>query len=210
MNEINVYFRLIIMAAGYSRRFAGQNKLLADFRGEPLCLPVIRAVAAVTEILGAHAAGLLVSGHKEVRRLGEEAGLISLDNPNAIVGQSASVRIGLLHPVGWEAKEEYAIFLPADQPLLNKTDLLYFAERIKTGRVGLWRSEAHGRFDSPTAFHKRYYPELLVLSGDSGGKGIFQNHKEQVKTVSLPLAALQDVDTPADLEKLQTEIEEKG
>lgn len=197
-------FRIVIMASGFSRRFERENKLLSLFRGEPLCVPVMRAVAGCCEVLPDSTIGLVVSSSEAICSLASEQGLICLDNRMAHVGQSESIRIGLNHPISWSIQgDEYAVFIPADQPLLTAFDLGYFLDMVSNGSSGLWRSFANGSFGSPTAFHRRYYDHLRQLQGDSGGRKIFESFAHDTEKVSMRSEALEDIDTVLDLERLQ-------
>ena len=107
----------IVLAAGLSRRFGG-NKLLTPFGGKPLVRWVVEAalsseLTTVVVVLGHE--------HQNVR-----AALADLEAPSRLTfvyndryeqGQSSSVVAGLS---AIEALVEAAMFIPADQPRLER------------------------------------------------------------------------------------------
>lgn len=186
--------RLIVMASGLSRRFGGRNKLLLPWRGEPLCASVFRAVSYVKALYPDDIAAIAVSGYPEVRALAEERGLLALDNPEAAEGQSRSIRRGLLADIGVR-REEIAVFLPADLPFLSGGALEAFCLQVWEGGHLLWRAFDGENFGSPTAFSEVFYPELLALEGDSGGRALFKKNKDETGLARLPAESLADIDT---------------
>lgn len=104
---------------------------------------------------------------------------------------------------------ESVLFLPADQPFLTAAELERFCLAVRSGDYPLWRAWDGERFGSPTAFDASFYPELMALEGDQGGKIIFKRHPEQVGKVLLAGRSLTDIDTPAALaeaEKQRSQI----
>lgn len=213
--------RLIIMASGLSRRFAGRNKLLAPWQGEALCLPVLRAAAAVRAEYPADIAVFVVTGHEDVAALARTQGLTVIHNPCPEEGQSVSIRLGVRAKAPWppEAEEapaargESALFLPADQPLITKDELERFCLEAAAREEPLLRAWDGTRYGSPTAFDRRFYDELAALRGDDGGKVILRRYPELCGKVRLKPESLMDIDTAEELTRLRerkAETEERA
>ena len=195
--------RLVVMAAGLSRRFGDKDKLLHPWNGGPLYRPVLRAVAACTRAFPGQVMGVVVANRTAIRRESADLGLVTLDNPDAASGQASSIKRGLAAPLVWPAGTnggEAVVFIPADQPGLSAEGLQGFCEEAQTTPCGLLRSISKtGRYGSPVSFDRIYYAELLELTGDQGGKAVLKRHPEDQATYLMPDSELQDIDTPADL-----------
>ena len=194
MSEKTARIFLTIMASGLSRRFAGENKLLADFRGEPLCRPVFRAAAAAERAEPAGFRALVVTASDEIAKLAAAEGLAAVKNDCPEEGQSRSLRLGIKAFMPLEA-EDFLLFLPADQPFMTAGVLQEFCRAIRGGDYPLWRAWDGHSYGSPTAFKAAFAPELMELRGDQGGKILFKRYPDKVGKVLLELRSLWDVDT---------------
>lgn len=180
----------VIMASGLGKRFGG-NKLLADFKGEPLICRILEA----TE--GIFARRVVVTRHQEVARLCRERGIevVLHDQPN----RNDTVRIGL-EAVG---DVENCMFCPGDQPLLKKDSIAALALAIRNQNEHIWRA-AHGEEPgSPVVFPKWAFSELQKLPEGKGGGVLIKKYPERLRKVNVgKLYELYDVDSPEDLLKL--------
>jgi molybdenum cofactor cytidylyltransferase len=64
---------------------------------------------------------------------------------------------------------------------------------------GIGVSTYHGQRGNPVLWARRFFPELMAVEGDKGGREIIGKHREAVVEVELGPAAALDVDTPAAL-----------
>ena len=185
----------VILAAGRSSRF-GSPKQLLMLNGRPL----VRRI--VDEAIATRLAEVIVvvgSGARQVRAALAGADVRIVDNPDYAGGQSTSVRAGL----GAVSPDSIgAMFLVSDQPNLTAglIDQL-LAVFVRTGR-GIVVPTFAGRRGSPVTFARGFFPELLALEGDTGGRPIIAAHPHAVVTVPLDSdAPLRDIDTPEDLRR---------
>lgn len=177
---------VILMAAGIGRRF-GSNKLLSDFRGRPLweyawklAVDVKKAVAG-TEVL-------MVSGYQPLLEAPE---VIPVRNDAPMLGASHTIRLGVKQAQKMHA--EYAVFMVADQPMLTTGSVVRLIEAREPGKIVCLSKD--GRAGNPVVFHRDFFPELLALTGDCGGKKVMHRHMDAVKWVEAEDACeLVDID----------------
>ena len=185
---------IILMAAGIGRRF-GSNKLLAPFRGRPLWeYAWERAVEAKKE-LGIQV--LMVSGYQPLLQAPE---VIPVCNDLPLLGASHTVRLGVK-----EAERlgmQYAVFMVSDQPMLKTSSLKRLIEAREPGKIVCLSKD--GRAGNPVVFHRDFFPELLALTGDRGGKMVMHRHMDAVKWVEAnEMSELTDIDTAASADAVQ-------
>ena len=185
---------IILMAAGIGRRF-GSNKLLALFRGRPLWeYAWERAVEAKKE-LGIQV--LMVSGYQPLLQAPE---VIPVCNDLPLLGASHTVRLGVK-----EAEKlgmQYAVFMVSDQPMLKTSSLKRLIEAREPGKIVCLSKD--GRAGNPVVFHRDFFPELLALTGDRGGKMVMHRHMDAVKWVEADeMSELTDIDTAASADAVQ-------
>ena len=178
----------VLLAAGSSRRMGEANKLLAVVDGKPLVR--LAAEAAV----GSRADSLtVVTGHERAR---VESALAGLDvafvhNPDHAAGLSTSLRAGL---TSLPEDVDGAIILLADMPGITSSaiDRLIGAFRP----AGIVVPVSDGRRGNPVLWSRRFFPDLLRVKGDTGGRGLINANPGTVTEVELGGAVTVDIDTP--------------
>ena len=181
----------VIMASGLGKRF-GENKLMADFLGEPL----ITRILNTTE--GLFAKRVVVTRHEDVAKLCKER-----DIPfvlHSLPHRSDTVRLGL-EALG---KVENCMFCPGDQPLLSRDTILSLLLCASGDAEQIWRPCCKDTPGSPVLFPCWTFPELMNLPEGKGGGVVMKKHPEKVSYVEIenPLE-LTDADTPETLEMLK-------
>ncbi|TAN52125.1 MAG: nucleotidyltransferase family protein [Rhodospirillales bacterium] len=187
----------IILAAGLSRRFSG-NKLLASFRGETvICRSVGTALASTLDHV------ILVVGHQAeevteaLGKLRSSPKLSVVSNPDYTSGQSSSIRKGI-EALG--NAFDAALFMAADQPLLNSRVIDVLIEHFKASGKSICFPTAKEQKRNPVIFANRFFPELSALSGDEGGRRVLSAHA--CDAAALPFQdswLFADIDTLEDL-----------
>jgi molybdenum cofactor cytidylyltransferase len=198
----------IILAAGESARF-GQPKQLLDWHGQPF----VRAVAQTALRAGLEPV-VVVTGSCADR---VEAALKDLPvkivhNAEWKAGQSTSIRAGLSPLTSgmapWKEGQKRvgsAIFLLADQPQVTPAVLRALVDQHASELPTILAPMVEDRRANPVLFDQVSFPDLLALTGDTGGRGIFWKYKVEY----LPWhdsALLLDVDTPTDYERLKERL----
>ena len=134
----------------------------------------------------------------QVAALAEKYSFTPLHNPYPERGQSESIRIGLAALSDCDA----VMFQVADQPRLQKetvADLIGFAAAHPDRIVGLGH---RGRRGNPCIFPARFFPELMALTGDCGGRSVILAHEGELLLMEVSSTQLIDIDSPEQLEKL--------
>lgn len=186
--------QLILLAAGLSRRF-GENKLLVPWQGQPLYQHSLTALWELTR-RRADCRLLVVTRWPPVARQARGLGLRVCWNDHSEEGISSSLRLGL------EAAPEadYYLCSVADQPQLTAALLDEFLAGFLASGQPLGCVRHDGVPGNPAVFHRRFRPELLALTGDTGGRQVLRRHAEDCYFWDGP--ALRDVDRPEDFSAL--------
>ena len=92
--------------------------------------------------------------------------------------------------------------MTADQPLLTSDSLRCLTERFREEPDRIIAAACEGRRGSPCLFPRSLFPELLALSGDTGGGAVIRRHPDLLVTVEVPARELADADTPEALSAL--------
>jgi molybdenum cofactor cytidylyltransferase len=187
----------IVLAAGLSSRM-GQNKLLAEVKGEPL---IRRTVEAVRR---AHVDPLIVvTGHDADKLKSALAGIEVrfVSNPDYSEGLSTSLRAGLKAvPVEADA----ALVLLGDMPEISTTllDHMIAAFSPEDGR-SICVATSEGKRGNPVLWARRFFPDMEGITGDTGAKHLIALHEPVVCEIEADDAVLRDIDTPDALEALR-------
>lgn len=193
------YLRIIVMASGLSRRF-GENKLLVDIDGKPMVHHVLENVSAFLRKHPDKGTGIVVSSYDEILDTGKRLGLRCVHNLHSEKGQAESIKLGLLLPLdAADEKREAAVFLTADQPWMEQETLERFLLETAETEAGFLCAINNNISGSPVSFDEKYYPELLKLQGDQGGKRIMNQYLEDVSYMEINKKELKDVDLPQDM-----------
>ena len=202
----------VIMASGLARRF-GSNKLLADFGGRPLLCRALEVTATP-----ALAARVVVTRSAEVKALCDAQAVPCL--LHSLPGRNDTVRLGLEALLEQCPNLAGCIFLPGDQPLLQRETLealiTAFAQTQKETERAIFRlgaRAAHGPdtvVGSPVLFEKGLFQELLTLPQGMGGSVLLRKYPAHVHTVYIAdRNELADADTPEALAQLEALARQK-
>jgi molybdenum cofactor cytidylyltransferase len=184
----------ILLAGGAGSRFGGRKLLYPLPDGTPI------GVAAWRNLRAALAGSVAVvrAGDDELATLFAGAGAPVVRCEDAHLGMGHSLACGvraLEHAGGW-------VVALADMPRVHPQTIAAVAERLRAGaRIALpvW----NGRRGHPVGFAAACRDELLALSGDSGARALLERHAAEVVRVPVDDPGIvEDVDTPADAERL--------
>ena len=204
---MNRYLNLIILAAGQSERF-GTNKLLTDINGKPMYRHVFDHLDRFYRAHSENCRVTVVSQYKEILEAAQAAGFMAVHNPRPQDGISLSIRLGLeagsgndpVKPASIDDKDphpsEGAVFFTSDQPYLSYESIEDFLELARTSKAGMVSVVHSGVSGNPVSFDRSYYPELMELTDDIGGKRVLNSHLEDVAWFEMSAKELMDIDCP--------------
>jgi CTP:molybdopterin cytidylyltransferase MocA len=179
----------VILAGGLGRRFGGP-KAEAVLHGETFLDRVAGTAAA---------AGLdpVVAVIPTGSATPDET--VAVINPDPQRGLSSSLRLGIAAvPVG-----HAALVLLVDQPTMGPEAIA--AVMAARGRRPLVAAQADGRLAPPVLIEPEAFPQIVGLDGDIGLREVFAAQPDLVEAV--PVAGhAPDVDTPADLARLEARL----
>ncbi len=183
----------IVLAAGRSRRMAPHNKLLLP--GQNGKTMIARVVDNVLSSAGRPV--LVVTGHQaeEVERTLAGRPVRFVHAPDYAQGLSASLKAGI---AAVPPECAGAIVCLGDMPLVTgrMIDRLLAAYDAEEGRT-IVLPNFRGKQGNPMLWDRRYFPEILDISGDIGARFLLAKHMEAVVEVEMAdEAVLRDIDTP--------------
>ena len=185
----------VVLAAGMSTRMKA-DKLLVQIDGQPLVCRVVRSVEA------SHARPIIVvTGHEHEHVTAALAGVDCriVHNTNFRSGLSTSLRAG----VAAASECDGAMILLGDMPavssfLIDKMTAAFDPDKGRAICVATYK----GRRGNPVLFDRRFFPELLAITGDVGARDIVGKYPELVCEVeSGNEGPLIDLDTREELEQ---------
>ena len=183
--------RAVVLAAGQARRMGGPNKLVATIGGVPLVR--IAAEAALGAALGSVT---VVTGHEPQAVRAALAGLdvAFVHNPDHAEGLSTSIRAGI---ASLPPDTDAAVILLADMPGITAAVLDRLVEAFDPAAGALIVVPTfEGKRGNPVLWSSRFFPELLAVHGDTGGRHLIGANPDAVAEVEIgPVVAL-DIDTP--------------
>jgi molybdenum cofactor cytidylyltransferase len=184
----------VVLAAGRSVRFVG-TKLLARIDDDPL----VRIV--VDDVLRAVDQVVVVLGHDADRVSAALAGLPVkfVSNGRYTEGMGTSVGAGV---AALPDDSDAVLIVLGDQPVgvavINSLITAY-----QQGGHAIVAPVYDGVRGNPVIFDRRFFPELLTLTGDRGARDLIDRHTDILTAVPFAFPPPLDVDTQEDLQKLQ-------
>ncbi|HLT78757.1 MAG TPA: molybdopterin-binding/glycosyltransferase family 2 protein [Ferrovibrio sp.] len=182
----------LILAAGLSRRFGSDHKLLADLDGKPVIRHVVEAALASSA-----RPVILVTGHRaaEVEAAAGAGDLTRVTNPAHAEGLASSLQAGLkaLPP-----EIDGVLVCLGDMPDIRAEVLekLVAAFNPTEGRA-ICLPVHNGKRGNPVLWGTQFLPELLRLEGDAGARSLLVPHADWICEVPVDdPGILRDYDTP--------------
>jgi molybdenum cofactor cytidylyltransferase len=191
--EVQARTAAVVLAAGGSSRF-GSPKQLARWGDQTFIERTVEAALASQ----AHPVIVVLGAEVEQSRavLGDQPVQIVV-NPAWAEGQSTSLKAGLAR---LPANVSSAVFLLVDQPGVTPDIIDALIERRRQTQALLIWPEFRGKRGNPVLFDRALFPELMQISGDTGGRPVLMAYQDQAERVAVENEAiLLDFDRPEDL-----------
>lgn len=185
----------ILLAAGFSRRFGHQDKLLhplknglsvAEAAGLALIQALPNAVAVVRQENAALQSTLVTQGYHVTQCVAEAVDMADSLKLGVMAAQSA-----FPHATGF-------VIALADMPFIQPDTLRKVANQLASAAIV--QPTFNGQRGHPVGFSSRFTEALLDVRGDQGAREVIRAYQHEV--FLLPCndeGILQDIDTPADL-----------
>lgn len=203
MNSYSYNLKIIVLAAGKSKRFNG-IKLLAKVKQKntPVTLiqRVLHQISTALKLLNIDENHLHVATgdyHDQITEfLGKQFSLGYCERAHCGIGYTIAQSVE--KTIISESKTSHIMIMLADQIALNTDDYVSLIKQSIATPDKLICAKADQEIMSPAIFPQQYFTDLMSLEGDKGAKVLLHNNKEQLQVVLLPNAAI-DIDTQQDL-----------
>ena len=186
-------FGIVILAAGSGSRFGG-NKLKAVVKGKPLYVHTLDRSAAFGSF-----PSFIVTGDEEIAGEAEKRGIMPVWNRDPEKGISHSLILGLEKAAAQYPDLRGIMFSVCDQPGLNPSTMQRMFNTA-CRHPGTIVCAGNGiRTGNPVLWDRKYFSELLELSGDEGGRQVLRRHEDKIRITQADPEELKDIDRREDL-----------
>ena len=184
-------YGMVFLAAGKSSRYGevNENKLLAEKDGKPMyryLLDQMKAYPMCTKVA--------VSGEGEILEYARNHGWQAEENRNPEKGISRSLQLGLAVCQREAKKLQGVLFAVCDQPGLRAETIEHMMELAWKNPGKIICAGTNEKLGNPVLLDKLYFPELMDITGDVGGKQVVKRHLDQVILLKTSEAELKDID----------------
>jgi len=225
----------VLLAAGSSRRFGKDNKLLADWHGEKVF------IATLANLLNSQVNSILIITGQDAAEIDNALGdrfatddktqtdLICRDtkkritvlyNPHYLSGMGSSLKLAIAQVLGQQTQTDSmadcsALICLGDMPMVKTStfDQLIEAasEEINSDQsAAAYVPVSNSVRGNPVLLQPKLYDLLLELDGDQGARALLSANPEQVVEVAVEdPGILLDIDTPQQLDSAR-ELFEKN
>lgn len=182
----------LILAAGCSSRFGSDKRQAKLGTGRTvLTASVLLVQSQLSEV------SVVLRPADDARELGIPDGVHLIRSKSSALGMGHSLASGIRDISEHSHADAVAVFL-GDMPWISVESLTLLFTAAKHDRI------VQPVFDSqpghPVLFGRRFWTELLYLTGDIGAKSVIQAHPEALYQISLSdPGIIMDVDIPAAL-----------
>lgn len=190
----------ILMASGQSERM-GKNKLFLEFREKKLYEHTLDLLQDLKKEAVLHSV-VVVSCYEEILEGARNRNLQAISNPDAEVGKSSSIKLGI------EAcdADSALMFFVADQPLLTKETCRALIDSFRE-KEQMTFPRGEKRRGAPVIFPSEFREKLLNLKEDQGGMLFAKDHPTNPVAIEAEEELL-DIDTLEAYTQLKEKYEE--
>ena len=186
----------LLLAAGASRRFGPDNKLLAQLPdgqrlAQAAALPLVQTLERVNAVVR--------PGEQQLADLLQQSGCRIIWHEDADAGMGSSLAKGISVASdcdGW-------LVALADMPWIRPGSVLQVADALRAG-AAIARPMYQGKAGHPVGFSARFGPQLQTLDDDHGARSIINATPHLLHKIDCDdPAVLHDIDTLDDLAALK-------
>lgn len=185
----------LLLAAGFSRRFGQQNKLLHPLAdGQQVALSaanaLIQALPNSVAVIRDHSSALV----HPLKSLGFKLAYCETQHKH----MSDSLKLGIATAQSEFPQMSGVVIALADMPYIQATTIERVAQHL--GQARIVQPMLHGQPGHPVGFARDLMPELRFIEGDQGARAVLHAHSAEIYRFECEDAGiLKDIDTPADL-----------
>lgn len=185
----------LLLAAGFSRRFGVQNKLLQPLpNGE--CMAVVAARSLITAL--PHSVAVIRANVPELSAALKALGLIVVECGEQEQVMADSLKLGLNTVLTAFPQCAGVVIALADMPFIQPQTIQHVANAL--AQHPLVQPVMAGKPGHPVGFSRALIPELLRMEGDQGAREVVRAHQAQSIHIACEDPGIfRDIDTPADL-----------
>ncbi len=179
---------IIILASGLSQRFGTRDKLLAPLNGQPMATFTANLVSGLD---AGKAISVVPADNPHLASIYADAGIELVLNPSPEKGQGASLALGIAGIQGLPVAA--ALVLLADMPFVTPSHIQAVVAALDNHDAVASRYK--GVILPPVLFARKTFGTLTRLTGDKGGRAVFEN-LSKTACVDMPERDATDIDTP--------------
>jgi molybdenum cofactor cytidylyltransferase len=169
----------------------GSNKMLANTGGMPMIRRTVSAIQPAVDAL------VVVTGRDsaEVERALGRLGVSTVFNPDFADGLSTSLKRGL---AAVPSDADAVLVCLGDMPLVDTSIIRRLIAGFNPAEHRSICVPVHdGKRGNPVLWGKQHFGALMSLSGDKGGRGLFDLLADEIVEIPMPDGSvLTDIDTP--------------
>lgn len=187
-------YGIVLLAAGTGRRFKEQ-KLLAKVDGVPMYRHMLCKLQRLEDI-----PVFVVTRYPQIAAEAQEAGMYVVENPYVEKGISYSLQLGLEACLKVYPDVKGVLFTVCDQPDIRSQTIMRLLEtaRNNPGKIACVGRE--GQPGNPVVWDRRYFRELMELTGDVGGRQVMKRYPQEILLLEALEEELRDIDYKSDLD----------
>ena len=189
-------YGLVILAAGRGLRFGG-DKLSCLVHDKPVYQYMLEKAAAFSGM-----EKMIVTGNENIMEAARQMGVTPVENREPEQGISWSLKLGLRAMLKEKPELEGVLFCVCDQPGLQAATIQKIWNRAAVRRGRIICAGHEGRPGNPVLWPRAFFPELMALEGDVGGRAVMARHPDRIDIVESRETELRDIDRKEDMEEV--------
>ncbi|WP_263602839.1 NTP transferase domain-containing protein [Chryseobacterium sp. PET-29] len=190
---------IILLAAGNSSRMGSPKQLLV-YQGKTF---IERITDTVLEIFDPNQIVLVLGArHHEISSVIKNKNIHTVINENWESGMASSIQSGMKALSVLFPEMEGCFISVCDQPHLTDDLFSKMLQLKETSEKEIVVAKYADTLGVPALFSKKYFKQLMELTGEQGAKKIIQQNMNDVESFEFEKGAV-DIDTPSDYNHLK-------
>ncbi len=190
----------ILLAAGISKRFGNNNKLLENFNGKPLINHILDKLLEIYDTSEL----LIILGYeqKKIKNLINNKHIKTLENMDYKKGIGSSIALGVKN---LETKIRGVMIFPTDMPYIDTKDIINLEKKfLEMNCKKVIIPKYNSRSGNPVILPSIYFSYLKNLKGDFGAKTLIK--EKDIIYFKTGIGTIIDIDTREELNKAKLNL----